>query len=512
MHRNSHHHAGKWLAPLMGVLALGVFPGAAVAAPPTNTTPPAITVPSGGASNEVTNPSEGRILASNPGTWAPTQTQFSYQWTHDCSAPGVSPVNLGVSIPGARGANYQVANGDITHTLCLTVTAGGTTALSAPTGVVSAGTPIDRAAPTMVGVTQDGQTLTANPGKWDGTQPISYAYQWRRCDANGKNCGASVTGAPNAANVNYVLGDSDVGHTISVVVTASNSAPANPPLDPNPVALGSFATATVVTPANTAAPTISGTPQQGDTLTESHGLWAPSSSTLAVQWESCDASGLNCAAIPGATAQKYTLTPADVGHTVVAQETASSNGAASGPAASSATGVVQAAPSTSGGSGGNPGGASGGNPGGSSGGSLGGGSGGNQGSVKPVPTPVSTPGVVRLTVQLRGLVANTLAVHGGAAQIRALLKRGGYAFTFSAPFAGRLAVSWYRVQHHRRMLVATVSVRLRKSGRAKIELKLTRAGRNLLKAEHRLTLAAQAGFTPVGQRTTSASKTITLIR
>ena len=510
MHRSSHHHAGKWLAPLLGVLAVAVFPSAALAAP-TITTKPTITIPPGGASNELTNPSEGRSLTSTPGTWNPPQSTYKYQWTQDC-VPSATPASAGTLITGATGATYKIAHTDIGHTLCLTVSAGGSAPVisSNQTGTVTAGTPIDRAAPTMTGLTRDGQTLTANFGSWDGTAPIAYTYQWRRCDSAGKNCGASITGAPSTSNT-YALTDADVGHTMSVVVTATNSAPANPPLDPNPVALGSFATATVVTPANTAVPTISGTPQQGDTLTESHGLWAPSGSTLAVQWESCDASGLNCAAIPGATSQNYTLTPTDVGHTVVAQETGTFNSASS-PAASLATSVVQAPPSAGGnpggGSGGNPGGSSGGNPGGSSGG----GSGGNPGSVKPVPAPVSTPGVVKPAVYFRGLLANALAVHGGAAQIRALLKRGGYVFTFSAPFAGRLVISWYRVQHHHRMLVATVSVRLRRSGKAKIELKLTRAGRNLLRAEHRLTLVAQGGFTPVGQVTTSASRTITLIR
>ena len=497
MHRSYPHHAGRWLTPFLGVLALAVFPAGALAAPPTNTAAPAITIPPGGAPNEITGASVGRILTSTPGTWSPQQSSYKYQWTQDCVPSAANP---GTSISGAINSTYKIADTDVNHTLCLTVSAGGSAPVisSNQTSKVVQGTPIDRAAPTMSGVTQDGQTLTANPGTWDGTAKITYTYQWRLCDANGKNCDSSPSkwfpATPSSAPTD-TLQDADVGHTISVVVTATN--PATAPTTGTPaVQLGSYATNTVVTPGNSAAPTISGTPQQGDTLTEAPGTWLPSSSMVTRQWESCDASRAGCAPIPGATAQTYKLTSSDVGHTVVVQEAASSNGATSSPAASLATGVVQAAPSTNGGSSGNPG----------------GGSGGNPGSVKPVPTPVSTPGVVKPTVQLRGLLANTLAVHGGAAQIRALLKRGGYAFTFSAPFAGRLVISWYRVQHHHRMLVATGSVRLRKSGKAKIELKLTRAGRNLLKAEHRLTLAAQGGFTPVGQGTTSASRTITLIR
>jgi hypothetical protein len=57
-----------------------------------------------------------------------------------------------------------------------------------------------------------------------------------------------------------------------------------------------------------------------------------------------------------------------------------------------------------------------------------------------------------------------------------------------------------------------VNVLLHKTGKAKINVVLTRKGRNLLKRAGRMTLAAQGGFTPVGQGTTSATRTITLIR
>jgi hypothetical protein len=337
----------------------------------------------------------------------------------------------------------------------------------------------------MSGATNDGQTLTANPGTWDGTATISFTYAWRRCDSAGKNCGATFTG-PSASPA-YSLQDADVGHTMSVVVTAMNSV--------GTVQQGSFATNTVVTPANTAAPTISGTPQAGDTLSESHGSWLPTNSTLAYQWESCDTSGAGCSPIPGATAQTYKLTPADVGHTVAVQETGSQNGASSSPAASAPTAVVQAAPSSGGG---NPGG---GNP-----------SGGNPSGGQPAPTGQTPPPVGVDSAHLRGLLDNALGVHGRTARIRALLQRGGYSFTFTAPAAGRLAIDWYQVQHGRRTTVAIVNVVLHKAGNTKIELVLTRRGRILLKRAARMTLAAQGGFTPVGQSSTSASRTITLIR
>jgi hypothetical protein len=494
MRRSPNHLSRKWLAPFVGLLAVAAFPAAAWAAPPVNTAPPTITIPTGGAANEITNPSEGRTLTSTPGTWNPAQTTYHYQWTQDCSAPGVTPVVDGTPIAGATNSTYKIANGDLTHKLCLTVSTGGSLPVlsSNQTGLVTAGTPIDRAAPTMTGLTQDGRTLTANSGTWDGTATISYTYAWRRCNSQTKACGAIFT-APSI-DPHYALTDADVGSLMSVVVTASNSAPPTTG-NPNPVSLGSFPTNTVVTPANTTAPTISGTPQAGDTLTESHGSWLPSSSTLAYRWESCDTSGAGCSPIPGATAQMYKLTSAEVGHTVVVQETASQNGTSSGPAASLPTGIVQAAPSNGGGK-----------PGGGS--AAGGGAPGGQ------PTPAgNTPPPVRVgAARLRRLIGSALGVHGQAARIRALLRRGAYSLTFSAPSAGRLAVSWYRIQHGRKTLVASVNVLLHKASKAKIDVVLTRKGRTLLKRPGRMSLAAQGEFTPVGQATTSATRTITLVR
>jgi hypothetical protein len=87
---------------------------------------------------------------------------------------------------------------------------------------ISVGTgtsPTNASPPTISGAAVQGSTLTASPGTWSGTTPISYAYQWRRCDSSGANCN-SVSGATDSA---YPLGTNDVGSTMRVVVTATNS-------------------------------------------------------------------------------------------------------------------------------------------------------------------------------------------------------------------------------------------------------------------------------------------------
>ena len=80
-------------------------------------------------------------------------------------------------------------------------------------------------------------------------------------------------------------------------------------------------------PVNSAPPTISGTPVQGQTLTESHGTWSNSPTSYSYQWQTCDSTGTTCAPItPAATGQTYTLTSTDVGHTITVVETATNIG------------------------------------------------------------------------------------------------------------------------------------------------------------------------------------------
>jgi hypothetical protein len=89
----------------------------------------------------------------------------------------------------------------------------------APVVTASGSTPANVAKPSISGDPRDGVTLTASPGTWTGTQPISYSFQWSRCDQNGAAC-LALTGATAAT---YTLSASDVGHTMRVHVTAKNA-------------------------------------------------------------------------------------------------------------------------------------------------------------------------------------------------------------------------------------------------------------------------------------------------
>ncbi|WP_445149588.1 Agd3-related carbohydrate-binding protein [Baekduia sp. Peel2402] len=78
--------------------------------------------------------------------------------------------------------------------------------------------PANTAAPVLDGTPRAGEKLTASTGRWTGTAPITYTYQWQRCDAAGDAC-RNVAGATGSS---YDVGAVDVGARLRVVVSAGN--------------------------------------------------------------------------------------------------------------------------------------------------------------------------------------------------------------------------------------------------------------------------------------------------
>jgi hypothetical protein len=106
----------------------------------------------------------------------------------------------------------------------------------------------------------------------------------------------------------------------------------------SPVGLSAFATPT--SPSIESPPSISGTAEQAQTLTLSHGEWSNSPSSYKDQWLTCGTSGSSCTAIAGATGSTYTLAASAVGKTIRVQEIASNGSGGSSPALSAQTAAV----------------------------------------------------------------------------------------------------------------------------------------------------------------------------
>ncbi len=110
-------------------------------------------------------------------------------------------------------------------------------------------------------------------------------------------------------------------------------------------AAGDGRAASATAPANTGTPTITGTAQQGSTLTGANGTWSNTPTAYAYAWSRCDANGDACSTVAGASAATFALAAADVGHTLRLTVTATNaDGSASSTSAPSAVVLAAAAP------------------------------------------------------------------------------------------------------------------------------------------------------------------------
>lgn len=198
--------------------------------------------------------------------------------------------------------------------------------------------PSNTALPAATGTPLVGSTLTASPGTWSGDAPITFGYQWQRCDSPATVC-ANIAGSTSSA---YVLAGLDGGGTVRVAVVGTNAAGSQIAYSAVTSAIANAAGA----PASTVLPTISGTLQPGSTLTAATGLWTGTLPiTFANAWRHCDAAGAACQTIAGAAGLTYVLAPGDVGQTI-RFEVGATNAAGSITATSLQTAVVTIAPST----------------------------------------------------------------------------------------------------------------------------------------------------------------------
>ena len=164
----------------------------------------------------------GQQLQASPGSWTGSPAPgFSYQW-QDCDSGG----NNCVPIQGATNASYTIQGADSGFTLEAVVTAtnsAGTGLASTPPTLVvppAASAPVNQSLPVVSGSAVQGQTVSVAQGAWLGSPVPTVSDQWQRCDGGGANC-VDIAGATGSS---YLLVGADVGSTVRVNETATNTA------------------------------------------------------------------------------------------------------------------------------------------------------------------------------------------------------------------------------------------------------------------------------------------------
>ncbi len=175
---------------------------------------------------------------------------------------------------------------------------------------------VNVAPPSVSGVTQYRQTLTANPGQWTPAG-LTYTYQWLRD-------GAPISGASAAS---YGLQLDDLDHRISVRVVASDGTSL---VAADSVETSAIAKANLV---NQRAPEVAGKARYSRLVEATRGEWSVKPDQLKYQWLR---SGR---VIAGATQSSYRLVAGDFGQRISVVETAIREGYRRGEAASAAVKV-----------------------------------------------------------------------------------------------------------------------------------------------------------------------------
>jgi hypothetical protein len=157
-----------------------------------------------------TNPSGLSLTVGGSSSIATFKRTVIVNSVNSISAPLTQTLN---------GGTYQFSSwsdgGAATHNITAPATATTYTA----TYAAAAAPPVNTSLPSISGQAREGRTLTTTNGSWSGATPVTFSYQWRRCDSAGANC----VNIQNATALSYTLTTGDVGFRIRSRVTATNA-------------------------------------------------------------------------------------------------------------------------------------------------------------------------------------------------------------------------------------------------------------------------------------------------
>jgi hypothetical protein len=290
---------------------------------PTNITPPTISLGFGATDA----PKVGTLLSATIGTWTGQGNTYKFQWKK-CDVKTTSCYDL-----KGQTSSFMTVTGDlfgwqIRVAVFATNSAGTNMVNSDPTKPVTADLPKNTVSPQIFGGTnQVGSQLSVSTGTWIGTSPITFSYQWKRCDPQGDL--TSCVAIPGATTFSYTIQDADLGHSIRAYVTGTNvagSVPAftnhtfpptpapGPPPPPSPV------------PANSTPPQFVGDASVGSILQGNRGVWTGRGPLkYRYQWQRCDATGGSCHNVRTATKANYHIRATDLGWTLRLSVTATNS-------------------------------------------------------------------------------------------------------------------------------------------------------------------------------------------
>jgi hypothetical protein len=192
----------------------------------------------------------------------------------------------------------------------------------------SGSAPVASTPPTISGSAYANQTLSAQSvGTWSPT-PLSYQAQWL-ISTDGCHTYSAINGATTGQ---LALTSTDVGDCFELTITTADSYGSG---SSTSASVGPVLAATVLH--DTTQPSISGTLAKGNTLSANPGVWNPTATSYAYQWQ--ESPGLNGNWTTVGNLTTYVLTIADVGDYLRLEVTASSS-TGQGTATSAAVGPI----------------------------------------------------------------------------------------------------------------------------------------------------------------------------
>lgn len=257
----------------------------------------------------------GSTLSCTTGTWTgvPASFTYAYQWTR-----------AGVDISGATSSTYVLIQADVGNTIFCRVTASNplsTSANSNTTAVITANSPN---APTIGTATVAGTTsatVTFTESTNNGGSAITSHYVFAT---------PSVGGGQIVGNSPITATGLSPGTSYTFTIATNNG------VGTSPQSASSNSITTWQVPANSVAPSVTGTATAGQTLTCSTGTWTgvPLSFTYAYQWKRGGSTNI------GTNSNTYVLVSGDVGSTISCTVTATNSGGSTSANSNSTSTVI----------------------------------------------------------------------------------------------------------------------------------------------------------------------------